>query len=105
MKSLLMKKKREETISMVIAIILATVGLGIYIGFVRNEGKDERGQEIIAKSSQVAFIFILIGFVFQGFFIQFTNPTVEQIQTFIYVWMALVFASNGVSILVLQRKM
>lgn len=92
-------------IAMIIAIIFAVVSIGIYIGFVVNEGKDERGQEIIAKSSQVAFIFILIGFVFQGFFIQMASPTVEQIQTLIYVWMAFVFASNGISILVLQRKM
>lgn len=92
-------------ITMVIAIILATVGLLIYIGFVMNEGKDERGQAIIAKSSQVSFIFILIGFVFQGFFIQFANPTVAQIELLIYVWMACVFASNSISILVLRRKM
>ena len=89
----------------VITVILIAISLGVYIGFVSNEGKDERGQAILAKSSQIAFLLILLGFVFQGFYYQFTNPTVDQVKTMIYIWMALVFCGNGLTIMVLRKKM
>jgi len=89
----------------VISVILIAISLGVYISFVSNEGKDERGQAILAKSSQIAFLLILLGFVFQGFYYQFTNPTVDQVKTMTYIWMAVVFCGNGVSILVLQKRM
>ncbi|RDW17696.1 hypothetical protein [Oceanobacillus chungangensis] len=64
----------------IITVILIVISLGVYIGFVSNQGKDERGQAIIAKSSQIAFILILLGFVFQGFYYQFTNPMLIKLK-------------------------
>lgn len=89
----------------IIATILITISLVVYIAFVANEGKDERGQAILSKSSRIAFIFILLGFIFQSFYYQFATPTVEHVRTMIYIWMALVFCSNSLSIKFLQRKM
>ncbi|MFD2761516.1 hypothetical protein [Lentibacillus juripiscarius] len=89
--------------SFLIAFLIIIVSISYYIWFSGYEGKDERGRKILAKSSQIAFIFILFGFVFQSFYFQFGNPTVEKVQMMISIWMALVFASNSVSI-VLYRK-
>lgn len=89
----------------VITVILIVICIGIYIGFIFSEGKDERGQAILAKSSQIAFIFILLGFAFLGLYHQLAHPTVEQLFNMVYLWMLIVFAANSVSILVLQRKM
>jgi len=87
-----------------IALIFIIISLAYYIWFSGYEGKDERGREILAKSSQIAFIFILLGFVFQGFYFKFGNPSVEKTQTMISIWMALVFASNSISIVLYQKK-
>ncbi|MFD1361291.1 hypothetical protein [Lentibacillus salinarum] len=87
----------------VVAIVMV-ISVGFYISFVTVEGKDERGQAIIGRSSQIAFIFILFGFVFQMFYIQFADPSVENIETAIYIWMALVWCSNSISIFILRRK-
>ncbi|WP_257350790.1 hypothetical protein [Pseudalkalibacillus decolorationis] len=89
----------------IISTILGVAGLGMYIGFVRSEGKDERGQAILAKASQIAFIFLFLGFAFQGLYIELANPTVEHVTAVIAAWMALVFGSNGISILVYQKRM
>ena len=90
----------------IVTVILIVISLGIYIGYVADQGnKDERGQAILARSSQVAFVFVLIGFVFQGLYFQFANPTVDQIQTMIYIWMTFICCSNSVSILVLNKIM
>ncbi|RDW16847.1 hypothetical protein [Oceanobacillus chungangensis] len=89
----------------IIAVILIAMSLGVYISFVAGQGKDERGQAIIARSSQIAFLFILLGFVFQGFYYQFSNPSVDQVKTMTYIWMAVIFCSNSISIILLQKKM
>lgn len=88
-----------------ISIILAAYGIGVYINFTMSEGKDERGKAILAKAGQIAFVFIFLGFSFHLIFIEFFNPTAEQIKTTMTVWMCLVFVSNGISILLQRRKM
>lgn len=87
----------------VIALIIIIVSISYYIWFSGYEGKDERGRDILAKSSQIAFIFILFGFVFQGFYFRFGSPTVEKVQMMISIWMALVFAGNSISILLYKK--
>lgn len=89
----------------IVTVIFIVICIGIYVGFIFSEGKDERGQAIIAKSSQIAFIFVLLGFSFQGLYYHFANPTVEQLIMLIYIWMVFVFGANSISILVLQKKM
>ena len=91
--------------TLIVASILIIVSITYYIWFSVYEGNDERGREIMAKASQISFIFILLGFVFQGFYFQFGSPSIENVETMIYVWMALVFFSNSISILLYQRKM
>lgn len=93
------------TVVYIISTIIGVLGLGMYIGFVRTEGKDERGQAILAKASQIAFIFLFLGFAFQVLYIEFANPTVAQVRAVITVWMALVFISNGISILFYKKRM
>ncbi|AXF56075.1 hypothetical protein [Salicibibacter kimchii] len=88
-----------------ISIILAAYGIGVYITFTSSEGKDERGKTILAKAAQAAFVFIFLGFTFHLLFIEFFNPTVEQVRTTMTVWMSLVFVSNGISILIQRKKM
>lgn len=88
----------------IITALVITVSVGYYIKFVTSEGKDERGQTILGKSSQIAFIFIAFGFVFQLFYIQFINPSVDQIEASMSIWMALVWASNSISTFILRRK-
>lgn len=89
----------------IIATILIIISLVIYVAFIAHEGTDERAQAILSKSSRIAFIFIILGFIFQSVYYQFANPTVEQIRTLIYIWMALIFCSNSLSIKFLQRTM
>lgn len=88
-------------IIMTLVIIIST---GFYIIFVVSEGKDERGQAILGKSSQIAFIFIAFGFVFQLFYIKFAHPSVDQIEASIFIWMALVWASNSVSTFIFRKN-
>ncbi|CAM4452953.1 hypothetical protein PAEN110709_17980 [Paenibacillus endophyticus] len=89
----------------IVMMMIVVMSLGAYIGFARNDGRDERGRTILAKSSQIAFIFILAGFVFQILYFQFAEPNPDHIKAAISVWMALIFGSNAVSIVILQRKM
>ena len=51
-----------NTILFIVTVIFIVICIGIYVGFIFSEGKDERGQAIIAKSSQIAFIFVLPDF-------------------------------------------
>lgn len=88
-----------------VSSILIIISLAVYVAFLANEGKDERGQAILSKSSRIAFMIILLGYIFQSFYFRFANPTMEQVRTMIYIWMALVFCSNSLSIKLLQRKM
>lgn len=92
-------------VTYIIALIIVIASLGAYIGFVINEGKDERGKAILAKASQISFIFLLLGFIFQINYFQFGSPTVEQLKLMIIIWMAFVFGSNGISLLIYQRRM
>jgi len=87
------------------SIVLGVIGIGVYVGFITSEGKDERGRAILARAAQIAFIFILLGFVFHLLFIEFIDPTIEQVRASISAWMGLVFISNGFSILLYRRKM
>jgi len=89
----------------VISIVLGVIGIGVYVGFTTSEGKDERGKTILAKAAQVAFIFIFLGFAFHLVFIEFANPTIEQVKASMSAWMAFVFASNGIGILIFRRGM
>lgn len=89
----------------IVAMLIVVTSLGIYIGFMKNEGKDERGRAILSMASQISFVFLLIGFVFQILYFQFASPTVEQLQSMIAIWMALVFGSNGIAIVFYQRRM
>src|SRR5699024_8909105 len=98
-----MVTKMVLTAFIITAIALVISGV-FYITFVTAESKDERGQAILGKSSQIAFIFIAFGFVFQMFYVEFANPTVKQIEAAIFIWMALVWCSNSVSIFILKRK-
>lgn len=80
------------------------ISSGYYIAFVTVEGKDERGQAIIGKSSQISFIFIAFGFIIQLLYVRFASPSLEQIQTAIFIWMALVWGSNSLSIYMLKSR-
>jgi len=88
-----------------ISIIIGVIGIGVYIGFTTSEGKDERGKAILAGAAQVAFVFVFLGFAFHLLFIEFAKPMVEQVRATMTAWMALVFISNGISILFFRRKM
>lgn len=88
-----------------IFILICLIAIGVYIGFSISEGKDERGRTILAKSAQIAFVFIFLGFAFHLLIFEFANPTIEQIRATMTVWMSFVFASNGISILVYRYKM
>lgn len=93
------------TIFVTLTTLIAVASIGIYLGFVKNEGKDERGKAILAKASEISYIFIYLGFAAQALFFLLANPTVNEVQLFITIWMASVFASNGIAIIVFQKKM
>lgn len=42
----------------IISFALAIIGMSIYIIFTISEGKDERGQMIIARSSHISMMFL-----------------------------------------------
>lgn len=83
-----------------ILYLIISISAGYYIYFIASQGGDERGQKILANSSQVAFLIMIIGFVFQVFFFTFMEPTIDQIQILIGVWMASVFLGNDIAIIV-----
>lgn len=93
------------TVVYLISIIIAAYGIGVYISFSASEGKDERGKEILARGAQISFGFIFLGFSLHLLFIEFFNPTVEQLKTTMIIWMSLVFLSNGITIHIQRRKM
>jgi len=88
----------------IIVAVISVIGAGYYIGFVIAEGKDERGQTILGKSSQIVFPIILLGFVFLASYISLANPNVEQVEAVIYIWMGLIWGINSLSILSLKKN-
>lgn len=87
-----------------IAMVVIFLSIGIHIRFTSSQGKDERGQAIIGKSSQLAFIAILLGFVGHSIYFQFGTPTIDEVSLFLQVWMAIVFGSYAIGIKLFQRE-
>jgi len=88
----------------IVSVIFTVIGVGFYGGFVISEGKDERRQAILGKSSQIVFPVILIGFVFLILYTRLTSPNVEQIEIIIHLWMALIWLISSVSIFILKKQ-
>ena len=88
----------------IFAYFIIIVSFALISRFRVQEGKDERGQAIIAKSNEIAFNFVMFGFSFQAIYLSFGSPTVEHITLMISIWMTLVFSSNSISILVFERR-
>ena len=88
----------------IIATIIFVIATGIFIGFVFSEGKDERGQQILGKSFNVAFIFLLVGFVVQNLLFRYGNVDLEFMKVYVTAWIAIVMASNTITITVLKRR-
>lgn len=86
-------------------MIVFAMSVGIYLGFVMKEGKDERGQSILGKSSQLGFIFIFLGFVFQSIYITYASPSVADIQLMIVIWITIVSVCNSAGILYFKKSM
>lgn len=91
-------------IILIIGAVVAVVGAGYYGGFAIAEGKDERGQVILGKSSQMVFPFILFGFAFMLVFLQMGDPSITQIEAAISIWMTLIWGISTVSLFMLKRK-
>jgi len=87
-----------------IAMVVIFISLIIHIRFNSSQGKDERGQAIIGKSSQLAFIAILLGFVGHMIYFQFGTPTIDEVSLLLKVWMAIVFGLYAIGIKLFQRE-
>lgn len=92
-------------IIIITAIIIALVGMDIYIGFTREEGKDERGKSILAKASHITMGFLY--FVFSGLIlvIQFLNVTQEVLEVIVIGVVSLLVVINSVAIMYYRKNM
>lgn len=88
----------------IVMFLIVFVGAIFSISFVMEEGKDERGQSILSKASQIALPVTSLGIVLQAFYIRFSSPTFEQIEFTIYMVMALIWGTQALSIYILKRR-
>jgi hypothetical protein len=88
----------------IVTTIIVVASLGVYVSFVRSEGSDERGREILARSGIISFIFLCLGFAAQGLYFTLATATVEAVQLLISTWMAFVFGSYSISILYYRKR-
>src|SRR5699024_6505473 len=108
MKYFLTIKIQEVMIKMliiqIIGAVVAVVGAGYYGGFAIAEGKDDRGQVILGKSSQMVFPFFLFGVAFMLVFHQMGAACITNIESAISIWMTLICGISTVSLFMLKRK-
>ncbi len=89
----------------VISIVVASAALGKYIGFTNNEGKDERGQAIVAKASHVTVGLLFLVFAIMILVVQFANMPTEMLGMLIILLLSTLIVINSISILYYSRKM
>ncbi len=104
MKFLIMNLRRESEMLTGIAIILDTIAVCYWAGFRNTEGKDERGAEILGKSSSIVLMLFIIGFsiiTVTNLASPFTN--VQFQDAFILCFSAVVIG-NALSIMYYKKR-
>lgn len=90
--------------SIIILSLIVIISFVYVIVFIASQGKDERGQAIIAFAAQCSLSIVILGFVLQSFLFQYFDPTTAQIRIMIHAWMAAVFLSYAVMVFILNRR-
>ena len=92
------------SIIIVISIILAAWGSGMYIRFARGEGVDERGQSILAKASHITMSYLFLTFSILILVVGFLDVSAEMLEAIIVVALSLLILINAISIMYLKKN-
>jgi len=87
-----------------LSVIIASFGLGKYISFSLGEGKDERGNAILAKASHITISFLFVVYAALILVITFSNISADILGLIVIMALSLLIFINGVSILYLRKK-
>lgn len=91
-------------IIIVISTIIAVWGAGVYIGFARGEGVDERGKSILAKASHITMSFVFLTFSVLILVVGFLNLSAEILEVIIVIALSLLIFINAISIMYLRKN-
>src|SRR5699024_4235719 len=92
------RKYNMPLFAYIVIFLIVFIGAIFSISFVMEEGKDERGQSILSKATQIALPITTLGIVLQAFYIRFLSPAFKQIEFTIYMIMALIWGTQAISI-------
>lgn len=88
----------------IISILMALLGIGVYIGFSKEEGVDERGKSILAKASHITMGFLFVTFSAIIFIVEFLNVSTEMLKAVMVIALSLLILINAISIMYLRKK-
>lgn len=91
-------------IFIVLSIIIAAAGLGLYIQFAAGEGADERGNAILAKASHVTVSFLFAMFSVLLLVVTFSNPSAELLTLMMVLTFSLLICINSASIMYFRQR-
>ena len=88
----------------IISFALAIIGMSIYIIFTISEGKDERGQMIIARSSHISMMFLNLVYWFLIIVVSFLDVKVEWLSLSIIASLSLIMFIQRISTAFIKRN-
>lgn len=89
---------------MTIAIIIDFLAIFYWANFKKNEGKVERGAEILGKASSVVLILFIIGFAVISVINEVSPFTNTQFQNALSLCFSAVLIGNALSIMYYKRR-
>lgn len=87
-----------------LSTIVAAFGLGRYITFTSNEGKDERGRSILTKSSHITVSFLFIVYAIIILIVGFLNISANMLGLIIVMSLSMLILLNSLSIMYYRKK-
>ncbi|WP_130859265.1 hypothetical protein [Gracilibacillus phocaeensis] len=91
-------------IMIVLSIVIASFGLGRYITFSSKEGKDERGESILAKSSHITVGLLFLIYAIFILIISFSNISAEVLGLMVVIGLSALILINGLAIMYFRKK-
>jgi uncharacterized membrane protein len=88
----------------IVSLVIAAFGLGRYISFSSHEGKDERGQYILAKSSHVTISVFFLAYAIIILIINFLNISADALGLIVIAVLSGLIVINGGSIMYFRKK-
>lgn len=88
----------------ILTITLAIIGLIIYIFFLKGEGKDERGEMIMARASNISMSFLTLFFIIFIWITSYSDITVEWLGLLAIASFSILIFIQGISIIYLKKR-